>query len=129
LIRGSTIYCDSTPENRVSSTFPSIFLISPLPLHRFMSNLVSTESPYQGESNDVGYETRGRVSIEDVGDYRNGTLRIKFKILLPSKLGPLSPGYFPSLDQCPPSILRRFGRFRICFWGRKVSFTSRISRV
>src|SRR5260221_2738389 len=114
---------------RVSSTFPSIFLISPLPLHRFTSNLVPTESPYQGESSDVCYEIRGRVSIEDVGDYRNGTLRIKFKILLPSKLGPLSPGYFPSLDQRPPSILRRFGRFRICFLGRKVSVTSKISMV
>src|SRR5260221_3213180 len=129
MIREITNYCNSTSENRISFTFPFIFLISPLPLHRFMSNLVSTESPYQGEFNDVGHETRGRVSIEDIGDYRNGTLRIKFKILLHSKLGPLSPGYFPSLDQCPPSILRRFGRFRICFWGRKVSFTSRISRV
>src|SRR5260221_11058639 len=85
---------------------PAISLVSPLPLNRFMSNLVSTESPYQGESSNVGYETWGRVSIEDVGDYRNGTLWIKFKILLPSQLGPLSPGYYPSLDQRPPPIIR-----------------------
>ena len=77
---------------------PAISLVSPLPLNRITSNLVSTESPYQGESSDVGYETWGRVSIEDVGDYRNGTLRIKFKILLASKLGPLSSGHFPLLD-------------------------------
>src|SRR5258708_2143875 len=30
----------------------------------------SFERSYQGESSDVGYETRGRVSIEDVGYYR-----------------------------------------------------------
>ena len=51
---------------------------------------------YPGESSNVGYETWGRVSIEDISNYQNGTLRIKFKIFLPSKLGPLSPGYFPS---------------------------------
>src|SRR5258708_31064845 len=91
-------YHGSVPENRVSSTFPPISLVSPLPLNRIMSNLVSTESPYQGESSDVGYEIRGRVSIEDVGNYQNGTLRIKFKILLAPKLGPLSSGHFPLLD-------------------------------
>src|SRR5260221_398507 len=50
------------------------------------------------ESGYVGYETWGRVSIEDVGKYRNGPLRIKFKILLASKLGPLSSGHFHLLD-------------------------------
>src|SRR5260221_9788841 len=91
-------YYGSVPENRVSSTPPAISLVSPLPLNRITSNLVSTESPYQGESSDVGYETWGRVSIEDVGDYRNGTLRIKFKIFLASILGPLSSDHFPLLD-------------------------------
>jgi len=37
----------------------SISLLSPLPLNRFMSNLISTESPYQGESNGVDYEVWG----------------------------------------------------------------------
>src|SRR5260221_2081693 len=77
---------------------PAISLVSPLPLNRITSNLVSTESPYQGESSDVGYEIWGRVSIEDVGDYRNSTLRIKFKIFLASTLGPLSSDHFPLLD-------------------------------
>src|SRR5260221_5877639 len=91
-------YYGSVPETRVSSTFPPISLVSPLPLNRIMSNLVSTESPYQGESSDVGYETWGRASIEDVRDYWNGTLQIKFKISLASKLGPLSSDHFPLLD-------------------------------
>src|SRR5260221_13441784 len=103
---------------------PAISLVSPLPLNRITSNLVSTESPYQGESSDVGYETWGRVSIEDVRDYWNGTLWIKFKILLASKLGPLSSGPLH-----PPSIPQRFGQSGVCFWGRNVGFISRICRV
>jgi len=60
------------------------FPLSHQPHYGFSSSLVSTESSYPGESSDVDYEVRGRVSTENVGDYRNGPLRIKFRILLPS---------------------------------------------
>src|SRR5260221_14430979 len=82
-------YYGSVPENRVSSTFPPISLVSPLPLNRIMSNLVSKESPYQGKSSDIGYKMWGQVSIEDISDYRNSSLWIRFKILLHSKSGSL----------------------------------------
>src|SRR5258708_40193831 len=60
------------------------FPISHQPHYRFPSSLISTESPYPGRSSDVDYEVQGRVSTENVGDYRKGPLRIKFRILLPS---------------------------------------------
>src|SRR5260221_12762334 len=60
------------------------FQISHQPHYGFPSSLISTENPYPGESSDVDYEIGGRVSTENVGNYRNGPLRIKFRTLLPS---------------------------------------------
>ena len=106
LNKGSTIFPRHTPENQVSSTsLPfSFYLLASL--HWFTSNLVSMESPYQGKSSDVGYKMQGQVSIGDISDYKNGLLWIKFKISLPSQLGPLSSGHCLSLNQCPPLILQ-----------------------
>src|SRR5260221_1172965 len=129
LIRGSTIYPLFNSRKpgfiHLPLHFPYISS-STAPIHVKLGNQGKplTRKIQQRRLRDPGTSFhRGRRRLPE------RHLRIKFKILLPSKLGPLSPGYFPSLDQRPPSILRRFGRFRICFWGRKVSFTSRISRV
>src|SRR5258708_15790740 len=48
------------------------FPISHQPHYGFPSSLISTESPYPGESSYIECEIRGRVSTENVGNYRNG---------------------------------------------------------
>ena len=60
------------------------FPISHQPHYGLPSSLVSTESPYSGESSVAYYEVRGLVSTENISDYQNGPLQIKFRTLLPS---------------------------------------------
>ena len=64
-----------------------VSLISPLPSYGFWSNLVPTESSFQGASNATGYERFGEELAEDVGYYRKLTRRSRLRILVPSFLG------------------------------------------
>src|SRR5260221_7543144 len=54
--------------------------ISPPLLNGFQSNLISLESYFQGESNAVGYEGRGLLLMENVGNYRDCTTWITLKL-------------------------------------------------
>src|SRR6266436_6837645 len=64
-----------------------VSLISPLPSYGFQSNLVPTESSFQGASNATGYERSGEELAEDVGYYRKLTRQSRSRILVPSFLG------------------------------------------
>ncbi len=64
-----------------------VSLISPLPSYGFWSNLVPTESSFQGASNATGYERFGEELAEDVGYYRKLTRWSRSRILVPSFLG------------------------------------------
>src|SRR5258708_29217092 len=67
--------------------FPDVVsLITPLPSYGFWSNLVPTESYFQGASNATGYERFGEELAEDVGYYRKLTRWSRSRILVPSFL-------------------------------------------
>src|SRR5258708_22505089 len=116
-------------DSRISYWLQLVCLISPLLLYGFLSNLVSLERYFRGESNAVCYEGRGLLLMENVGNYRNCATRIILEILVTIKSGfllsvrsPLLPRtFFFSLAP----IWVRFGSF----WGRNMTFTSRIPRV
>src|SRR5258708_7920696 len=74
-------------ESRVIIRLDLVSLISPLPSYGFRSNLVPTESYFQGASNATGYERFGEELAEDVGYYRKLTRRSRSRILVPSFLG------------------------------------------
>ncbi len=74
-------------ESQVNIRLDLVSLISPLPSYGFWSNLVSTESSFQGASNSTSYEKFGEELVEDVGYYRKLTRRSRSRILVPSVLG------------------------------------------
>src|SRR6266436_1933936 len=92
-------------DSWISYRLQLVWPISPLLLYGFQSNLVSLERYFQGESNAVCYEGRGLLLMENVGNYRNCATRIILEILVIIKSGYRS------------------------FWGRNMTFTSRIPRV
>src|SRR5258706_14620884 len=65
----------------------SCFFISPLPSYGFWSNLIPTESSFQGASNATGCERFGEELAEDVGNYRKLTRQSRSRMLVPSFLG------------------------------------------
>src|SRR5260370_41137708 len=70
-------------ESRVIIRLDLVSLISPLPSYGFWSNLVPTESYFQGASNATSYERFGEELAEDVWYYRKLTRRSRSRILLP----------------------------------------------
>src|SRR6266478_4124601 len=64
-----------------------VSLISPLLSYGFWSNLVPTESSFQGASNFTDYERFGEELAEDVGYYRKLTQQSRSRILVPSFFG------------------------------------------
>src|SRR5258708_33994763 len=74
-------------ESQVIIRLDLVFLISPLPSYGFWSNLVPTESSFQGASNATGCERFGEELAEDVGYYRTLTRQSRSRILVPSFLG------------------------------------------
>src|SRR5258708_25818398 len=64
-----------------------VSLISPLPSYGIWSDLVPTESSFQGASNATCYERFGEELVEDVGYYRKLTWWSGSRILVPSFLG------------------------------------------
>src|SRR5258706_7838617 len=103
--------------------------ISPFLLYGFQSNLVSLESYFQGESNAVCCKGRGLLLMENVGNYRNCATRIILEILVTIIAGFLLSGRSPLLPRAFSFSLApiwvRFGSF----WGRNMTFISRIMRV
>src|SRR5258708_36839928 len=121
-------------EDKFCSSWISYWLqvvcpISSLLLYGFQSNLVSPESYFRGESSAVCYEGRGLLFMENVGNYRNCAIRIILEILVTIKSGFLLSGRSPLLPRTFSFSLApiwvRFGSF----WGRNMTFTSRIPRV
>src|SRR5260221_10908171 len=115
-------------DSRISYWLQLVCLISPLLLYGFLSNLVSLERYFRGESNAVCYEGRGLLLMENVGNYRNCATRIILEIfgvcqirILPIWTFPLLPRTF-SFSLAPIWV-----RFGLC-WGRNMTFTSRIPR-
>ena len=112
-------------DSRISYWLQFVCPISPLLLYGFQSNLVSLERYFRGKSNAVCYEGRGLLFMENVGNYRNAPLGSFWRYWW------LSNPDFSYLDVPPtclgrsPSVWRRFGSF----WGRNMTFTSRIPRV
>src|SRR6266436_3683511 len=74
-------------ESQVIIRLDLVSIITPLPSYGFWSNLVPTESYFQGESNATGYKRFGEELVEDVGYYRKLTRRSRSRILVPSFLG------------------------------------------
>src|SRR5260221_1048507 len=64
-----------------------VSLISPLPSYGFQSNLVSTESSFQGAPNAISYERFGEELAEQVRYYRKLTRQSRSRVLVPSFLG------------------------------------------
>ncbi len=116
-------------DSRISYWLQLVCPISPLLLYGFQSNLVSMESYFRGESNAVCYEGRGLLLMENVGNYRNCATRIILEILVTIIAGFLLSGRSPLLPRAFSFSLApiwvRFGSF----WGRNMTFTSRIMRV
>src|SRR5260221_7299794 len=73
-------------ESQVIIRLDLVSLITPLLSYGFWSNLVPTESYFQGASNATGYERFGEGLAEDVGYYRKLTRRARSRILVPSFL-------------------------------------------
>src|SRR5260221_3793445 len=116
-------------DSQISYWLQLVCPISPLLLYGFQSNLVSPESYFRGESNAICYEGRGLLLMENFGNYRNCGTRIILEIfgvcqirIPPIWTYPLLPRTF-SFSLAP--IWVRFG----LFWGRNMTFTSRIPRV
>src|SRR5258708_26611557 len=90
-------------KSRVIIRLDLVSLISPLPSYGFWSNLVPTESSFQGASNATGYERFGEELAEDVGYYRKLTWWSRSRILVPSFLVTsvlvARPSTFASLPQ------------------------------
>ncbi len=116
-------------DSQISYWLQLVCPISPLLLYGFQSNLVSLERYFRGESNAVCYEGRGLLLMENVGNYRNCATRIILEILVTIKSGFLLSGHSPLLPRTFSFSLApiwvRFGSF----WGRNMTFTSRIPRV
>src|SRR6266478_7807180 len=74
-------------ESQVIIRLDLASLISPLLSYGFWSNLVPTESSFQGASNAINYERFGEELAEDVGYYRKLTRQSRSRILVPSFLG------------------------------------------
>src|SRR5258705_8783394 len=74
-------------ESWVIMRLDLVSLISPLLSHGFWSNLVPTESSFQGASNAINYERFGEELAEDIGYYRKLTRWSRSRILVPSFLG------------------------------------------
>src|SRR5258705_13559815 len=64
-----------------------VSLITPLPSYGFWSNLVPTESYFQGASNATGFERFGEELAKDVGYYRKLTRQSRSRMLVPFFLG------------------------------------------
>src|SRR6266481_5518023 len=116
-------------ESRISYRLQLVWPISPRLLYGFQSNLVSLERYFRGESNALCYEERGLLLMENVGNYRNCATWIIPEILVVIKSGLLLSGRSPLLPRTFSFSLApiwvRFGSF----WGRNMTFTSRIPRV
>src|SRR5258708_24979442 len=74
-------------ESWVIKRLDLVSLISPLPSYGFWSNLVPTESSFQGASNAIDYKRFGEELAEDVGYYRKLTRQSRSRILVPSFFG------------------------------------------
>src|SRR5260221_3900224 len=115
--------------SRISYWLQLVCPISHLLQYGFQSNLVSLESYSRGESNAVCYEGRGLLFMENVGNYRNCATRIILEILVTIKSGFLLSGRSPLLPRTFSfSLAPIWVRFE-SFWGRNMTFTSRIPRV
>src|SRR5260221_2550722 len=74
-------------ESQVIMRLDLVSLISPLPSYGFWSNLVPTESSFQGASSATGYERFGEELAENVGYYRKLARGSRSRILVPSFFG------------------------------------------
>ena len=74
-------------SSEVQRRLDLVSLISPLPSYGFWSNLVSTESSFQGASNATCCKEFGEELAKDVGYYRKLTRWSRSRILVPSILG------------------------------------------
>src|SRR6266436_2524115 len=115
-------------DSQISYWLQLVCPISPLLLYRFQSNLVSPESYFRGEFNAVCYEGRGLLLMENVGNYRNCATRIILEILVTIKSGFLLSGCSLQPRMFSFSLALIWVRFG-SFWGRNMTFTSRIPRV
>src|SRR5260221_11453974 len=115
-------------ESWVNIRLDLVSLISPLLSYGFWSNLVPTESYFQGASNVIGYERFGEELAEDVGYYQKLTWWSRSRILVPSFLGTSVLVVRPSKLAALPLVLIRFQRCWGWFWSRKPSLISGILR-
>src|SRR5258708_8093010 len=117
-------------DSRISYWVQLVCPISALLLYGFQSNLVSPESYSRGESNAICYEGRGLLLMENVGNYRNCATRIILEILVTIiKSGFLLSGHSPLLPRMFSFSLAPIWVIFGSFWGRNMTFTSRIVRV
>ena len=106
-----------------------VSLISPLPHYKFRSNVVSTESFFQGEHNSISYKEFGGKHAEDM-EVEPGSIKlaqIRAISAFPIWLAPCWTS--PSCVKCSPSILSHFWQDLEYFWGEKVGSISRILKV
>src|SRR5260221_2301310 len=116
-------------DSRISYWLQLVCPISHLLLYGFQLNLVSLESYSRGESNAVCYEGRGLLLMENVGNYRNCATRIILEILVIIKSGFLLSGHPRLLPRTFSFSLAPIGMRYRSFWGRNITFISRIPRV
>src|SRR5258708_8128391 len=116
-------------ENWVIIRLDLVFPISPLLSYGFRSNLISTESSFQGASNATGYEGFGEELAENIGYYRKLTRWSRSRILVPSFLGTSILVTCPSTLAILPSVLTRFQWFWGWFWSRKQGLISLIKKA
>src|SRR5260221_6293798 len=116
-------------DSQISYWLQLVCPISPLLLYGFQSNLVSLESYFRGKSNAICYEGRGLLLMENVGNYRNCATRIILEIFGACQIRIPPIWTYPLLHKTFSfSLAPIWVRFGL-FWGRNMTFTSRIPRV
>ncbi len=116
-------------DSQISYWLQLVCPISPLLLYGFQSNLVSLESYFRGKSNAICYEGRGLLLMENVGNYRNCATRIILEIFGACQIRIPPIWTYPLLHKTFSfSLAPIWVRFGL-FWGRNMTFTSRIMRV
>src|SRR5258708_18778039 len=94
-----------------------VSLISLLLPYGFWTNLVSTESYHQGESNAVGCKTFGEELAEDVGYYREMSRLAQIRDISAFLFRTVARRTSSLRVKCSPSILSRFWSGLECFGG------------